>query len=139
MGKGTVKVIRIKGLKIENPKKYPIVDGRIIIKRGGIGRGDVKYEPPFEGDRIGEKGFLKTKVGLYQDGADRLMSLTPEGKPPVYTVDHYVKTANADILEKQAKVSGTMTSIQYATLFIAIVLLVLTGLIASNLGVINIG
>lgn len=136
-----IKVERIHGNGDVSPlKKYPIRDGKVIIKTGGLGRGDIKYEPPLEADRIAKRGRLfKTKLVYYQDGADRLMPLTPDGTAPKYTVDHYVKTAKAKILEKQAKVGASMTPIQWVTMFFSLASLVLLFLVATNLGVIKLG
>lgn len=136
-----IKVERIQAnRRIKRLKKYPIKEGKIIIKAGGMGRGDLKYEPPLESDRIAERGWwiFKTRMVYYQDGADRLNPLTPDGDPPKYTAEFLKKMSEGKVLSAQAKVGATMTPIQWVTLFVSLASAFMLYLMMVNLGIINV-
>jgi len=142
MGKAKIKVERMIPPGRVLKKSYPIEDGKIIIKRGGIGRGDLRYEPPYREDRVIKEKFwliLERKKVYYQDGADELMPLTPKGEPPEYTAKYVLDAANKKILEKQAKTAGQSTTLD----LIQTIMLVAIGfgiyLLMLNAGVIQVG
>ncbi len=137
-----IKVERIQANgRVKRLKKYPIKEGKVIIKAGGMGRGDLKYEPPLESERIAQRGWwiFKTKMVYYQDGADRLNPLTPDGDPPKYTAEFLKKMSEGKVLSQQAKVGATMTPIQWITLFVTLASAFMLYLMMVDLGIINVG
>jgi len=139
MVKGKVKVIRITGKTIQNPKSYLIENGRVIIKSTFGGANNPKYEPPFDLERVGESGFLKRPTCIYQDGADKLVPLQPEGAPPMFTIRDYLKPAGEKIIAQQAKTNLNVTPIQYVEIILLIGLCIAVFLIMARLGIINVG
>lgn len=139
MGKGKLKV------EILTPtgsyfKKCDIEDGHVIIKRGGLGRGDETWDPPYREDRTVPDGLFKThKKAYYQEGADELTPLTPKEEPPKYTLRDIKKTTKADLLAKQAKTSGQTTTIETITLIGVVILAFMVWVLWLNNGVINLG
>jgi len=133
-------VERISGKKAFT-KKYPVIDGKIIIKRGGLGRGDLAFTPPFEMDRIVETGFwiFRRQKGYYIDGGDQLMPLEPDGDRPKWTAEPIIRAAKEKLLERQAKVSGSTTPLQYVMLFGLFILMGMVFLLMVNNGVIMVG
>jgi hypothetical protein len=140
MVKPKLLVERISG-KNATKKRYPIKNGRVIINKGGLGPKDVKYDPPYDPARIAETTFLffKTYKAYYVDGAKELMPLVPNGQPPEFTAEPILKAAEAKLLEKQAKVSGQTTTLEYFILLGIVVLIGMGFAMLNALGVINLG
>ncbi len=137
-----IKVERIQpNGRVKRLKKYPIKEGKVIIKAGGLGRGDLKYEPPLDPERIAQRGWwiFKTRIVYYMDGADKLNPLTPGGEAPKHTAEFIKKMSEGKILAQQAKVGATMTPIQWITLGVGLVSLFILYLMSVDLGIINVG
>lgn len=133
-------------------KKYPVKDGRVEIKRGGLGHGDKKYSPKLDPSCIADEWHSygtfaplwnallgKHRKVYYLDGAKELSPILPKGPAPVFSVDDYVKAADAKLLEKQAKTAGQTTTIETITLIGVVVLAFMIWVLWLNNGVVNIG
>lgn len=135
-----VKVIieRING-KTCTRGKYPVEDGKIIIKAvGGFGQGDKKYMPPFDPTRLVRDG--RFDKGYYIDGTKELLSLNAEGKPPEWTYRDYIHGAEQTLLEKQAKVAKQEPMMILLLLFIILMAVIGFGVLTLiGTGVIRLG
>lgn len=140
--KAKIKVERILPHGFSFKKTYPIEDGKVIIKRGGLGRGDLRYEPPFREDRVTKEKYLlilERKKVYYQDGADELMPIVPGGDPPEYTAKYVLDAADKKIMEKQAKTAGQSTNLDLLQTIFQVLIMFSLFLIMLNLGVISVG
>lgn len=121
--------------------KYPVHEGKIIIKKGGKGAGDLKWEPEYKPDRFVEEKFLiwKTKKAYYLANSKELMPIVPNGQPPDFTAEPILKASKEKLLEQQAKTRQNITQIEMIILLVVIGIAIAQFLIMSNLGIINIG
>ena len=141
MGKIFVERILASGTVVK--KKYAVVDGHVIIKTGGLGRGNITMEPEIKPEYIVEEPVFFGLLGVrrkvyYMDGAKTLSPILPKGDIPRYTVDHYVKSAEATLLEKQAKTTTQTTSIALITLIGMVLQIFMIWVIWTKLGIVNV-
>ena len=151
VGKPKILVERTLGNKEILGKKYPVVGGKIIIKKGGLGKGDKGFTPPLDPACIVDEWhsyswfsplwnllFGQHRKVYYMDGADTLTPITPDGTAPKYTAEFIAKIADVILLEKQAKTTGQTTMIQFFILIGIVLLAFMNWVVWAKLGVINI-
>ena len=132
-------------------KKYPIRDGKVIIRRGGYGQGVTAYDPELLPEYIADEDhsygwfaplwnllFGEHRKVYYSDGAKTLTPLTPEGPRPKYSADPIVKAASVKLLEKQAKTAGQTTTIEVIALIGIVILVFMNWVVWTKLGIVNV-
>ena len=130
-------------------KKYPVEQGKIIIRKG---RGKVpSYTPPLDPSCIVDEDhcytwfaplwnliFGKHRKVYYIDGADTLTPVTPKGDPPKWSAEPIVKAASVKLLEKQAKTSGQTTTLEVMTLVGIVLVIFMIWVVWTKLGIVNV-
>lgn len=132
-------------------KRYPVKDGKVIIKRGGLGQGDVSYTPKLDPQCIVDEWqsyswfsviwntlFGQHRKVYYIDGAKALTPITPNGTAPEWTAEPIVKAVKAKLLEKQAKTSGQTTTIEVIALVGIVVVIFMIWVMWTKLGIVSV-
>ena len=123
-------------------KKYPIKNGHVIIKAGGKGAKDLKWEPNYDSSRtikFKPRFGPKYEKAYYIANSKDLMPLTPNGQPPDFTAEPILRAASEKLLEKQAKTNTVTTAIEYILLLLLIIVVGCQLAIMANLGIIDLG
>lgn len=141
MFKQKILIERIYENQRSTKKKYPIEDGKIIIERGGKGKGKSKMCPPYDETRIITSGFwiFKTRRGMYPNNATELLPISAKWDDPHVDGKFIIETANQDIIEKSGKTKKDTTMMETITVIMNLMILGLLVVIANHMGVINFG
>lgn len=121
-------------------KKYPIdPDGKIIIKVGGLGRGNFSYKPLYDPKAVFNCGFMKLfKAVAYWDGSDTLV-LPPEMDGTQNKQKGSYKDLNEYFKSEGLKISGRKSNEDQIFIYILLGIQAITlFFILNGFGIINV-